>query len=201
MSEANFCKPADAPGCFGFAVIFSINGVCSSCHVAESCQEHASGAISVMRERQIHAAELLAQHRMFRAGKNKELASLSVGLAVVPVKRAPTIASMSEEQKSLVQSLPVKVQPELRKIFERGIPFRAELENGLNPIRNSGGKPAYLEFACDLLLQGRVDRKRLRDAMSERFGWSYGTTNSHVTILSSLLPALGIKEENGSFAL
>ena len=200
VSEAKF---NDAPGCFGFASTFSIDGVCKTCSVSERCQERASGAVKLMQERRVQAAELLAQHRAFRADRNKETASLSVGLvAGVQPKRAPSIFEMSDEQKKLVEALPVKVQPELRKIFERGIPFRQELEGGANPIRNSGGKPAYLEYVCDLLLsKGSVDRKWMRDALSERFGWTYGTTNSHVTILSSLLPALGIKEQNGSFVL
>lgn len=200
MSEAMFAKPENAPGCFGFASTFSLSGPCKSCHAAEGCQERASSAVKLMNERRVEAAALLAEHRLFRANRNKETASLTVGLAIVP-KRAPTISSLSVDQRQLVESLPVKVQPEYRKIIERGIPFRAELEGGANPIRNSGGKPAYLEFACDLLLKGSVSRKQLRDLMSERFGWSAGTTNSHVTILSSLLPALGINEQNGSFSL
>lgn len=155
-----------------------------------------------MREARVEAAKLLAQHRMFRAEKGKETASLSVEFMVTPpIRQAPRIVSLSESQKVAVAALPVKAQPEYRKILERGIPFKQELQSGQNPIRNSGGRPAYLEFICDLLLRGPVDKKSMRSAMIERFGWTYGTANSHVTIVSSLLPALGVQEENGSFAL
>jgi hypothetical protein len=197
MYVANY----DKPGCFGFAATFSNDGVCKTCNAAEACQENASEAVRMMQERQVQAASLFAEHRLFRASRSKETASLAVHLSVPTPKRAPKIVSLTEEQQKLVDQAPVKVRPELRKIMERGIPFRAELESGVNPIRNSGGRPAYLEFTCDLLLKGRFDRKTLRDALSERFGWTYGTVNSHVTIIATLLPMLGIEENNGSFAL
>lgn len=198
MHVANY----DKPGCFGFAATFCNDGVCKTCSAAEACQESASVAVKMMQERQVQAAALLAEHRLFRANRSKETASLSVGFSVPKLKRAPKIATLTEEQQKIVEAAPVKVRPELRKIMERGIPFLAELQGGTNPIRNSGGRPAYLEFACDLLLEKRtVDRKTMRDALSDRFGWSYGTVNSHVTIIASLLSILGIKETNGSFAL
>lgn len=197
MRDVNF----DKPGCFGFLATFSSDGVCKTCQVAEACQEGTSGAIRAMQERRVHAATLLAEHRMFRASRNKETSSLAVHLSTPMPKRAKKIVSLTQEQQRLIEAAPVKVRPELRKVMERGIPFRAELESGVNPIRNSGGRPAYLEFTCDLLLKGRVDRKTLRQALSERFGWTCGTTNSHVTILSSLLPALGIQETSEGFSL
>lgn len=186
------------PGCYGYVAAFNGSEACQSCKWSEGCQNKAATTLQKMQERRIEVSKLVAQHRAFRAAKKQP--ALALNLATT-LKRAPVVCVVSAEQQAQIDALPKKVGVELRKIFERGIAFRADLQAGTNPITQSGGKPAYLALACDLLLKDGFTRVTLRDAYIKAYRWEFRTACSHVTIVAGLLPALGIPEKEGTFAL
>lgn len=190
------------PGCYGYVSTFDASEACKQCNVSLGCLDKTGETLQKMQERRMDVRKLVAQHRSFSATKNKVSpleARHEVGLIVT--RRAPVIAELTEEQKKKVEGLSIKAGAELRKLYERGIPFESDLRAGRNPITASGGRPAFLEVAFDALLEGGFTRLTLRERYINKFSWEVRTATSHVTIVTGLFPALGVREDMGVFKL
>lgn len=194
----------DKPGCFGYAVTFSPESkACNACSFLVECEEASLPALTKMTERRIEISRLLAERKRFRADQGK---SLSPIIEAQPKEDAPdmrrkaplrSVRELTEEQKTALALLPVKVAGEVRKIYERGIPFREELLAGSNPLVN--GTPAFLSATCSLFIAGGFTRRALQDHFEQKFGWTERTSASHVSIACGVLKAFGFKESDGRF--
>jgi hypothetical protein len=74
------------------------------------------------------------------------------------------------------------------------------LKRDLNPY--AGKAPAYMSVVCQMLCAGGFTRKSLGETLMTKLNWGHGTANSHVSIVVSALPAMGvIAEVAGTFKL
>lgn len=166
-----------APGCFGRALTYKAESAeCSSCKFAELC-----GPRSIERTNRIRE---------------------ELGLNAKPAKAAVPKIKKTEPHNPLFTGLPVKVVDLLRRFERAGIRLTDNLRNGTNPIpKDSVG---FMRVACHLLLKRPegLDRRYLRSAFMQHFGWTEGTAAAHAAQACQVLVAVGaVSESNGVIQL
>lgn len=111
--------------------------------------------------------------------------------------KSPKLLPLTPEQESIIEDIRGRYQKAerlARSVFRKGLDISGAISKGVNPYRVESSHK-YMEVVCQMLIdEGCFSRKGIREAMMQRFGWSYGTANSHVLVCTHFLVAADICE-------
>lgn len=191
--------------CFGIPSVFSFGSkTCSTCGDFGHCRRLAHDELKKAPDIPVIRAALVLHERFDLAGS--PLPTLDPEVKPQPPaapKARPSRAKrpsfeLTEHQKLVIESVPVKVGDVLAKLFKRGhdIEIRMALRDGKVPLKNETGYRA-LKVALKHLKKG-YDRQTLRTYFMEELGWSYTSAWNEVSLTWGVLPAIGVAmEKNG----
>jgi len=182
---------SDAPRCYQTAFAYGEkNAVCQACPCVAECAP-------VATERR---AAILKTVGANLTAKQNETASEPIGDApkqevIVQPKPAPTPPAMVKEPAPAVETPKIdgvskKGLELIRAISKVTADLPGEIKTGRNPFEHA--KPGYMKVVCSLLLAGNFHKKQLHAALKDQLAWSDGSASSHVSIVASALPALGV---------
>lgn len=200
-------EPANAPGCFAAASVFSHDSdVCRKCVVFADCSAASLDTLEKIRHL-IDVSDLLRRHEKAKRATRQALAESDEKLAAhqppgniqpppTGVKRKTEVAKItfevSEDEERVIAMLSSKVKPIAVTFCKTGMLSRVkkELREGRNALAETG--PGWLRVAVDLLLRGGFTRSELRKEMQCKLGWGESSTGPHTSMAVSLLVGFGI---------
>lgn len=188
--------------CFGIPSVFSFSSkTCATCGDFGHCRRLAHDELKKAPDIPVIRAALVVHERFEHAGVPLPVPSPEgkPSTAALP-KARPSRAKrpsfeLTEHQKQVIESVPVKVGDAITKLFKRGhdAEIRIALREGKTPLKNV---PCYraLKVALKHLKKG-YDRQTLRTYFVEELGWSYTSAWNEVSLTWGILPAIGVAME------
>lgn len=188
--------------CFGIPSVFSFGSkTCATCGDFGHCRRLAHDELKRAPDIPVIRAALVVHERFALAGAPLPVPSPKTK----PASAASTVArpsrakrpsfELTEHQKSVIASVPVKVGDAVAKLFKRGhdVEIRMALRDGKVPLKNETGYRA-LKVALRHLKKG-YDRQGLRTYFMDELGWSYTSAWNEVSLTWGILPAIGVAME------
>lgn len=188
--------------CFGIPTVFSFSSkTCSVCSDFGACRRLAHDAL-------IEAPATAEITHALVEFEREVVASVPVPKAkteVAPVapasagthytRRGNRHLELTDDQKNIVRSIPMKAGDMLEKIFRRGhdAEIRIALKRGETPLTDVKGYRS-LKLALSKLSKG-IDRQGLRACFEQELGWGYSSAWNEVSLLWTVLPAMGVAVE------
>lgn len=181
------------------------SSACQGCADRIDCATVAKGVLVSLSDKIDVSAELACVEHILAAhtGAPSEavvVASTLTTTIATPVKSVTADrvkVDLSDRQKDLLATLPVKVADKLRPMLKGGLAERLmpELKRGINPFPRK--TQPYVADAVDMLLKDGFTRASLREFYIDHYKWSKETAFSRVSIVVGLVFALEIAIENG----
>lgn len=188
--------------CFGIPSVFSFGSkTCSTCSDFGHCRRVAHDELRTVEASPAIRAALIMHERHALSGAS-EPPPIAEGItarekpAKARISRAKRSSfELTEHQKSVVASIPRRAGELVSKIFKRGheAEIRIALRDGNAPLAD---ETCYrsLKVALAHLRRGYT-RQCLRTHFMDELGWSYDSAWNEVSLMWSVLPALGVGME------
>lgn len=185
--------------CFGIPSVFSFGSkTCSICPDFGHCRRVAHDELRAVEASPAIRAALVAHERHALSGASETL-PIAEG---APAREKPAKARISrakrasyeltEHQKHVIASIPKRVGDLVSKIFKRGhdAEIRIALREGRPPLAD---EPCYRSLKVALAHLGKgYTRQCLRTHFMNELGWSYTSAWNEVSLMWSVLPAIGV---------
>jgi hypothetical protein len=169
MTEVPFL----APGCFGSALMFQVNGMtCSACPFSEQCEP-------------VHRASLGLMRRRFGIEVKEE---------------APVMRRKSQTTGEAFQ-IPKKVRDLLNRIDDQSLDITSSLRQGKNPFAGLT-QYKFLSITCHLLLNLEVPitQPLLSRGFVRSMNWKQSTADAHARMAFQALQHVGAIDLNDGVA-
>lgn len=186
---------ASSPGCFGAPSIFNFRSeFCLSCVHFRECRRSVFSELK--RAPQVLAVtKMIVEHSRYEEHTGEHLRA-SAEKAVRPSRATRISIALTEAQKAVVSSQPLGVGVELDLIYRRGLDVLMAQALVLdNDYFFTVNRNAALNLAVKML-PNSFTRKELKNAITDRFGWSQRSAWSKTSLIWSILKALGVAAEN-----
>lgn len=188
--------------CFGVPSVFSFGSpACVACADTAACREASRAELVHLKDFAIARHALIEHERHAGVPVGEGTARGGREGAARPKVRAARrkhrCLPMTEVQRAIISSMPIRVGDYLIKLFKRGhdAEIRLALREGKPPLEGVAG---YRSLKVALMhLKGGFDRRTLRTCFMEELGWSYTSAWNEVSVMWSTLPALGVAIERG----
>jgi hypothetical protein len=199
-----------APGCFGAASVFAVDGkVCQDCPAYAACKDASWATLQAIRDR-VNVNDLLKRHEKARAAA---CPPESVATPAVPASQPKPVAKpierttrvvkvsfdLSGDQSTLIMKIAnTKAQAMAVSLCKANLitGLRDKLHEGNNPFAEIG-EWKHMRIACELLLTGGFTRAELLARLMADLGWTEGTARSQMAQAMAILQTFGIVRLDG----
>lgn len=188
--------------CFGIPSVFSFGSkTCSTCPDFGHCRRLAHDALKGAGDNPAVRSALIA-HERFTFTEEPLVAPIPEVKPTPPASVQARVSrakyrsfELTEHQKGVIASVPVRVGCVITKLFKRGhdIEIRMALRDGKSALEGISGYRA-LKVALKHLKKGYC-RQTLRTYFMEELGWSYTSAWNEVSLTWGILPAIGVAME------
>lgn len=183
------------PGCYGVPSVFTFkSAICGACPSHGGCQQQCFEELQAIKD-EPYAAPLLKQHTMFMMRLDQTKLPNVAKVRLVEDKRK----ALTEEQESILSSLPKKVAAFVRSVWTRGgfEDMLNRFNRGDNPFDQSKNRTHHAVF--ELLKQSECSRIQLVETLREKFDWTHAAAYSEISAIWKALIALNFATEDGAF--
>lgn len=189
--------------CFGIPSVFSFSSTtCVGCPNRSECLEKAHEKLrSVEETPEIKLALITFERYTFAAepvdtcDKQEAPAFSQKPKAARPSRAKRPSFELTQDQQIRIEGLSKKAAEMARKVFQRGddAEIRIALRAGKEPLVSTSGYRS-LKLALNQLKRG-FSRQELKTCFQEELGWSTSSSWNEVSLIWSVLPAIGVAVE------